>query len=132
MPGGVRLILNFTLKTAAPHDGPHWVGHAYPQMSSACVWGCGGGGECTSMNEAVVPRDVGRRSKPDADFGVRRGGELGAPGAHQLLTVKRLPGAVFALTIVHHLCTSGQSEPDRLRSLRGFVVGGDGGEVVEG
>lgn len=67
---------------------------------SACGGGQGGG-DCTSMNEAVLLRDVRRRPKPNADFAVLHAGELGAERSDQLLAVKRLPDAVLALTIVH-------------------------------
>ncbi len=52
------------------------------------------------MNEAVLLREVRRRSKPNADFAVLHAGELGAERSHQLLPVKRLADAVFDLPIV--------------------------------
>lgn len=61
----------------------------------------GNGGDCTRMNETVLPRDVRRRSKPNADFAVLHAGGLDAERSHQLLAAKQLPDAVLALTIVN-------------------------------
>lgn len=78
----------------------------------------GGGGDCTSMNEAVRLREVRRRSKPKADFAVLHAGELftlasAAPSVRIRCWRKddsrrRLPDAVFDLTIGHGpLCFRG-------------------------
>lgn len=73
----------------------------HPGQTRIPAGAVGDGSDRTSMNKAVLLRDVRRRSKPNANFAVLHGGELGTERSHQLLAAKRLPDAVFDLFIVH-------------------------------